>query len=97
MSVRLTHAWPPQTAEEGAESPRTAVTDGGEPPCGFWESNLGPLPERPALLTSESSLQPQGCSLGKLPGLWDSQASVGHLDSCLLAIAGRERDHGRDS
>lgn len=29
--------------EEDTESPRTAVTDGSETPCGSWEQNLGSL------------------------------------------------------
>jgi len=34
------------------------ITDGCEPPCGFWELNSGPLEEQSVLLTAESSLQP---------------------------------------
>jgi hypothetical protein len=34
------------------------ITDGCEPPCGFWELNLGLLEEQPVLLTAEPSLQP---------------------------------------
>jgi hypothetical protein len=34
------------------------ITDGCEPPCGFWELNSGPLEEQSVLLTSEPSLQP---------------------------------------
>jgi hypothetical protein len=30
---------------EGAESPRTGITDGYEPPCGGCELNLDPLRE----------------------------------------------------
>lgn len=28
-----------------------------EPPCGWWESNLGPVKEQQVLLTAEASLQ----------------------------------------
>lgn len=38
--------------EEGVRSPATEVTDGPEPPCGCWESNLGPLQEQ-VFLTAE--------------------------------------------
>ena len=34
------------------------ITDGCEPPCGFWELNSGPLEEQSVLLTAEPSLQP---------------------------------------
>ena len=34
------------------------ITDGYEPPCGFWELNSGPLEEQPVFLTTEPSLQP---------------------------------------
>ena len=33
-------------------------TDGGKPPCGYWELSSGSLEEEPVLLTSEPSLQP---------------------------------------
>ena len=33
------------------------ITDGCEPPCGFWELNLGPLEEQSVLLTTEPSHQ----------------------------------------
>ena len=42
---------------EGAECPGTEVTDSGELPCGYWESNPGPLEEQTVLLTTEPSLQ----------------------------------------
>jgi hypothetical protein len=35
------------------------ITDGCEPPCGYWELNSGPLEEQPMLLTAEPSLQAQ--------------------------------------
>ena len=34
------------------------ITDGCEPPCGYWELNSGPLEEQAMLLTTEPSLQP---------------------------------------
>jgi hypothetical protein len=34
------------------------ITDGCEPPCGYWELNSGPLEEQLELLTAEPSLQP---------------------------------------
>ena len=34
------------------------ITDGCEPPCGYWELNSGPLEEQSVLLTTEPSLQP---------------------------------------
>ena len=34
------------------------ITDGCEPPCGFWDLNLGPLAEPSVLSTAEPSLQP---------------------------------------
>jgi hypothetical protein len=33
------------------------ITDGCEPPCGYWELNSGPLEEQLVLLTTKSSLQ----------------------------------------
>jgi len=44
------------TPEEGASDP---ITDGCEPPCGYWELNSGPLEEQSVLLTAEPSLQSQ--------------------------------------
>ena len=42
-----------------AEHVRTSeAEDGSQPPCGCWESNLGPLQEQLALLTAEPYLQP---------------------------------------
>jgi hypothetical protein len=34
------------------------ITDGCEPPCGCWKSNLGPLEEQSVLLTAEPCLLP---------------------------------------
>ena len=45
-----------QRPEEGTGFPRTGVTNGCEPPRGYWESNPGPLEEQPVLLTTEPSL-----------------------------------------
>jgi hypothetical protein len=33
------------------------ITDGCEPPCGFWELNSGPLEDQSVLLTAEPFLQ----------------------------------------
>lgn len=34
------------------------ITDGGEPSCGSWEWNSGPLEEQLVLFPTEPSLQP---------------------------------------
>jgi hypothetical protein len=34
------------------------ITDGCEPPCGWWDLNSGPSEEQSLLLTTEPSLQP---------------------------------------
>lgn len=39
--------------------PRNGLINGCEVPCGFWESNLGPLQDHQVLLTTEPSLQSQ--------------------------------------
>jgi hypothetical protein len=57
MSLYYICDWYPQRPEEGVRSPGIGVTDGCEPPCGYWELNLGPL-EQSVLLTTEPSLQP---------------------------------------
>ena len=44
--------------ESGVGSPDIEVTDGCEPLCVSWDSNLGPLQEQPVLLIAELSLQP---------------------------------------
>jgi hypothetical protein len=46
----------PWKPEEGIKSPGIQVTAGYELLCGHWESNLGPLEKKPALLIDESSL-----------------------------------------
>lgn len=50
---------------ESARAPATGAVDGCELPCGFWESNPGPLEEQPTLLTAEPFLQPPETSLLK--------------------------------
>ena len=58
MYVYVPLAWDLWIPEEGIRSPGTGVTDDYEPPCGCWESNLGPLEEHPVFLTAgESFLQ----------------------------------------
>jgi hypothetical protein len=44
-------------SEEGIESPDNGVAVSWESPCECWESNIGPLEEQQALLTTEPSLQ----------------------------------------
>jgi hypothetical protein len=58
VSVHPLPVWCPLRPEEGAGSPSTAVADGCELPCGYWEPNLGPLREQPVLLTTGPSVQP---------------------------------------
>ena len=45
-----------QTHQKRALDP---ITDGCEPPCGYWDLNSGPLEEQLVLLPTELSLQPQ--------------------------------------
>ena len=52
---------------EGVGFSGAGVTDSGEPPCGCWELNLGPLEE---LLTTESSFQSVDCALPWTEVLW---------------------------
>ena len=42
-----------QTHQKRASDP---ITDGCEPPCGYWELNSGPLEEQSVLLIAEPSL-----------------------------------------
>jgi len=58
MHVHPVCAWCLRRSEEGIRSPGTGDKEGCEPPCGFWELNLGPLQEQQVLLTTEPSLQP---------------------------------------
>ena len=44
-----------QTHQERTSDP---ITDGCEPPWGWWKLNSGPLEEQSVLLTTEPSLQP---------------------------------------
>ena len=48
----------PVEARRGHQLFWTRVTDGCELPCGYGESNLGPLGDQPVLLTVEPSSQP---------------------------------------
>lgn len=48
-----THTWCPQRAEEGI---RSLGTTSCEAPSGFWEPDLGPLPELPVLLIFKQCL-----------------------------------------
>jgi hypothetical protein len=43
----------PSRPKENVGFPGFAVTEGCEPLCGWWESNLGPLEEQAVLLTAE--------------------------------------------
>jgi hypothetical protein len=50
----LVHCRSLQTHQKRASN---LITDGCEPPCGFWDLNSGPLEEQSVLLTAEPSLQ----------------------------------------
>lgn len=39
--------------------PNTGDTDAREPPCGWWDSNLGPSEKLQMLLTTDPSLKPR--------------------------------------
>lgn len=43
----------PRNPEEDVGTPGSWVTEGGEPPCGCWQSNSGPLQEHPVLQSAE--------------------------------------------
>ena len=47
-------------ARIGCQCPETGVTDDGEPLCGSWELNLGPLQEQQVFLILDPSLQAPG-------------------------------------
>ena len=49
MDVCHMGVWCPWRSEQDIELPGTGVTDGYEPPCGCWESNLHPLKEQRVL------------------------------------------------
>lgn len=56
MSVHLLCAWCQQRPEEGVGFLGTRVTDGCEPPGGFWELDSRPLQEQQGFLSAELSL-----------------------------------------
>lgn len=56
--VHNMHAWCPQRSEEVIRFPGKGVKDGCTPPCGCWESNMGPQEEQPVFLSTESLLLP---------------------------------------
>jgi hypothetical protein len=43
----------PLASSDTPESATNPITDGCEPPCGFWELNSGPPEEQSVLLTTE--------------------------------------------
>ena len=47
----------PEETEEGLGSPETSYMSGCEPPCRWWELNLGLLQEQEILLTTGPFLQ----------------------------------------
>jgi hypothetical protein len=61
-----------QTHQKRAADP---LTNGCEPPCGFWDLNSGPLEEQSVLFTAESSLQPMGVLFDCSPPYVLSQVS----------------------
>jgi hypothetical protein len=72
-------------AEEDVGASGTGITDGCEPPCGYWGSNPDPLQEQSVLVTAEPSLQPptQSCLI---QGPWGSSDS-GHKLSRIMSSA----------
>ena len=44
-------------AQRGSQFPETGITGGCEPPYMCWESSLGPLGEKPVLLTTKNFLE----------------------------------------
>lgn len=58
VSFHCLHAWCLQRLEGGVESPGTGVIDSCKLPCGYQESNSGPIEEQPVLLTVVLSLHP---------------------------------------
>ena len=52
----------PAEAREGIRLPGTGVSDSCKILYVCWESNMGPLPEQPELLTTEPPLQTQNLS-----------------------------------
>lgn len=59
-------AWCSWRPEESVGCFGTGAIGGWEPPCGCWELHLDPQGEQTVLSISESSLQPQECSLLKI-------------------------------
>jgi hypothetical protein len=59
---------------EGIRSPGAGVTDCGELPYGFWESNPGPLQKQPVLLATQPSPQPRCSSISFLTS-WQKEGS----------------------
>lgn len=53
MLVHHVHSCCLWKSEEGIGSPATGVTDGCDPPSGFWEPTLSPLHEQQVLLTTK--------------------------------------------
>lgn len=47
----------PRRSGKDIKSPETEVTDGCEPPCGFWEQNSDLLEELQVFLSPEPALQ----------------------------------------
>lgn len=47
-----------ESQKGGVGSPGAGVTDGCEPPCRYWNVNLGPLKDQQLLLTTETSVWP---------------------------------------
>jgi hypothetical protein len=54
-TLRVYHTMTLET-RRGHETSGTGLSDLCEPPCGFWELNLGPLEKQPTLLTAEMCL-----------------------------------------
>ena len=67
--------------EEGVRSPGTRIS---EPPCGYWESNLGSLEERPVLANIEPSPSPACSSV--FSGIWCSWVYMESFQTGLLNL-----------
>lgn len=61
MSLCHVHVCYPQRPKGGVTFPVTGAPVGCEPPCGWQESNLGPLGRQPVLLSPELSLRALFC------------------------------------
>jgi hypothetical protein len=55
MNVYIPRVCKASETEKDAASPGTGVTDGSEPLCGCWDSNLVLLEEQPVLLIAKAS------------------------------------------